>query len=305
MKRRSAAPLAVLQAVARRVPLLAGLRIVDALGRAYARVTLARGRSLDPWRVEQFPTEVAELFGPEAPAGAPRALIEARLAFVLSHWLVRRAIRTDPRRAARALLPRIDVRGVQHLASALDRGRGAVVISTHFGFPHLIRMVLAERGIPMVTAVAVPPKSDRYVQVTGDGWSRARGLLRIREELSRNGVAVVLPDYTSGTTVEVPLLRTTVELGVGAFHIARATGCALVPFFAAAERPARFGLQFSAALRSPRGSPREAIREDMAEFAARYADCVERYPAQLPYRRRRARPAEEAREPGRGASVSQ
>src|SRR5262245_30377941 len=50
------------------------------------------------------------------------------------------------RRAATALLPRIDVRGVDHLASALDSGRGAVVISTHFGFPHLIRMVLTERG---------------------------------------------------------------------------------------------------------------------------------------------------------------
>ncbi len=270
-----------LQAVARRLPLLAGLRVADSFARAYARVALASGRSCEPWRVERFPDEVQGLFGADV---ADRSeLVEARLAFLLCRWLVLRAIRAEPTPAARALLPRIDVRGIEHLTSALETGRGAVAISSHFGLPHLLRMVLTHRHIPMITAVA-QPRRDTHVHVTGDLWTRARGLLLTREQLARNKIALFLPDYSSGATAQVPFLAASLEVGMGAFHLARVAGSALLPFFLAAERSTRFSLEFFPALRSPRPIARDAILEEMTEFAALYAAYARRYPAQLPYR---------------------
>ena len=88
-----------------------------------------------------------------------RRIVEDRLVFVLSHWLIRRSIKRGSSAAAQVLLPRIEVRGREHLSAALGQGRGVVAITTHLGFPHLIRTVLSTLGVGMVAAT--PPRRTR------------------------------------------------------------------------------------------------------------------------------------------------
>jgi lauroyl/myristoyl acyltransferase len=81
------------------------------------------------------------------------------------------------------------VRGEHQLLAALARGRGAIAISTHFGFAHLISPVLAARGVRLVAAAATP-RGPHHVQVSGGVLMWVRALERIRAELAQNSVRV-------------------------------------------------------------------------------------------------------------------
>lgn len=297
------APLAVIERMARRLPLPLGLRLAERLGRAYVRAALATGCSLHPWDVKRFPEDLAGLLGESAPPGARRQLVEDRLVFVLTQWLVRRAIRSEPQAAA-TLLPGIEISGAEHLRAALGRGRGAVALSTHFGFPQLIRPALDRLAIPMVAGVATPRRAE-HIAVEGDVWTRARGLQRIRGELAHNRVCVLLPDRGLGATMRVPFLAQSLDLGAGAFRVGDLGGSPIVPFFiCAADRPARFRLDILPPLASAASPGSRTVESRMREFAGLYGEYVRRHPSHLPYRSAgglASRPGEEADQPAHGA----
>jgi len=282
MSRRPAlTPLALLERITRRVPLPLGVRLAERLGRAYARLALSTGASLQPWRVESFPDELAALFGEAPGRSARQRLVEDRLAFVLTQWLVRRALRDGDAAPARGMLSRIDVRGEEHLTAALARGRGALAVSTHFGFPHLLRAVLDQRGIRTVGAVATVRHPDDIL-VYGDALTRARGLQRLRSELEQNSVCVVLPDRGLGAATRVPFFRTQLAIGLGVFHLAALTAAPIIPFFVVAPvGTRRFQLELSRALG---GGGRAVVGDLIEEFTRLYASYVRQYPSHLPYR---------------------
>jgi lauroyl/myristoyl acyltransferase len=275
-------PLLVLERIARRLPIGLGLWLADGLGRAYARLALSTGASLHPWHVENFPAELGALLGEPVDPAERRRLVTDRLAFVLTQWLVRRAVRGAPARVGRDPLLRIVVRGAEHLREALARGRGAFAISTHFGFSHLIGLALDRAGIPWVAIVGAPWRAE-HIRVSADVWSRTLALRRIRTELSRNKVCIMLPDRAAGPTTRVPFLRGHLDLGLGAFRLAERTETPLLPFFIrAAERPPRFQVEFSTPVELARPG-RSAVHAAIEEFTSAYAACVRRHPSHLPY----------------------
>ena len=148
------APLRGLELVALHLPLLLTLSLVERLARPYAALVRHTGYRLPPHDLAHFPRRLVELFGEAALPADTRRIIEARLVFVLSRRLIGRSIRRGSAAAARPLLPRIDVRGREHLSAALGQGRGVVAITSHFGFLHLIGTVLGALGVGMVAATS-------------------------------------------------------------------------------------------------------------------------------------------------------
>jgi lauroyl/myristoyl acyltransferase len=273
-----------LELVALHLPLPLTLSLVERLARPYAALVRHTGYRLPPHDLAHFPRRLAELFGDAALPADTRRIIEARLVFVLSRRLIGRSIRRGSAAAARPLLPRIEVRGREHLSAALGQGRGVVAITTHFGFLHLIGTVLGALGVGMVAGTS-SRRHPSQIRSTGDVWTRTRGIQQMRAALRGNQVCVLLPDAPAQTSVRLPFFLKHVDMALGPFELARRTGAPLLPFFIVApEGPLRFRLELLPPIGGSPGLGREGFTETAREFLSLYAAYAERYPSHLPSR---------------------
>jgi lauroyl/myristoyl acyltransferase len=273
-----------LEWVALHLPLPLALTLVEGLARPYAALIRHTGYRLPPRDLAHFPRRLAELFGEAALPADTRRIIEARLVFVLRRRLIGRSIRRGSAAAARPLLPRIEVRGREHLSAALGQGRGVVAITTHFGFLHLIGTVLGALGVGMVAATS-SPRHPSHIRSTGDVWTRTRAIQQMRAALRGNQVCVLLLDAPAQTSVRLPFFLKHVDMAVGPFELARLTGAPLLPFFIVApEGPLRFRLELLPPIGGSSGLGREEFTETAREFLRLYATYAERYPSHLPSR---------------------
>jgi hypothetical protein len=276
------APLRGLEWVALHLPLPLTLALVERLARPYAALVRHTGYRLPPQDLAHFPRRLAELFGEAALPADTRRIIEDRPVFVLSHWLIRRSIKRGSQAAGRPLLPRIEVRGREHLSAALGQGRGVVAITTHLGFPHLIGTVLSALGVGMVAATS-SRRHPGQIRSTGDVWTRTRGIQQMGAALRGNQVCVILPDAPAQRSLRLPFFLKHVDMAVGPFELARRTGAPLLPFFIVApEGPLRFRLELLPPIGGSPGLGRDGLAETVREFLRLYAAYAERYPSHLP-----------------------
>lgn len=247
------------------------------LGARYARWAL-RSRALPlPRAVRTFPERVARLGGGslEVP---PEQLIETRLGFLLVRALLTQVLAGRPF-TDRRWLPRIVVEGAGHLEQALEPGRGAVLVTTHFGLPPLIHIVLEDLGVRGIPAGGAVDDATGIV-VAGDVWQRARGLHRLRASLSRRGVCVLLPDERVGRCLEIPFLGSRLTIALGPFLLAHLAGCPVLPYFATCAPDATaFRVRIDPAL--PLGAGGSEAGTAAAAFARLYEDEARRCPEQL------------------------
>lgn len=160
--------------------------------------------------------------------------------------LVRLEIRNEAARSADflwallrpdELLATTEVEGREHILTALERGRGVMLVSTHVGGWE-VATALAKAIVPVPTTVIV---TDDWLAWAVEGL-RVRAGLRIMYDsepatkaarLLRDGEAIlVLGDYAKPwmRTYPVRLLDAIAELPAGPVVLARLCGTPLVPF---------------------------------------------------------------------------
>jgi len=129
------------------------------------------------------------------------------------------------------------VEGLEHVAAARARGRGAVLLSGHFGAPELFAAVVARAGHPVRFLVRAQsnPRVDAELQsrrrglgveVGGHGIG-VRGALR---ELRANGCVALLADQDAGRRgLFVPFFGIPASTPPGPAEFCVRTGAALIP----------------------------------------------------------------------------
>jgi lauroyl/myristoyl acyltransferase len=142
-----------------------------------------------------------------------------------------------------------DVRGLEHLLAAYDRGRGVILASAHLGNPEVISQALGPFGLNL--AVITEPLHPRSVHdLVHDVRARfgvcylpatPRGLRDALLHLRRGGTLGLLVDRdVLGTGVPWPFFGERTTMPGGAVELARRTGAALVLGSALRSGPGQF-----------------------------------------------------------------
>ncbi len=131
----------------------------------------------------------------------------------------------------------IEADGLDHLARAVAGGRGAVIVSAHYGNWETIRVATGRAGIPcgIIYRAFNNRYLDRYTTaligrvgqpVLQKGPKGLRGLIA---HLSRGGVILILVDQRNSGAPLIPFLGAPAETMTTAAELAKRTGAALVP----------------------------------------------------------------------------
>jgi len=140
----------------------------------------------------------------------------------------------EERRAA------IPVDGLEHLQSAIAKGKGVIVLSAHLGNFFLAGTRLAVEGYPIHILINQPSNSkfakllDEFrLQIkisTIHARPRQQALRELNAVLRRNGIVVMIADeYRKGNGIPTTLFGRTVFARRGPATLASRTGAAVVP----------------------------------------------------------------------------
>jgi lauroyl/myristoyl acyltransferase len=157
----------------------------------------------------------------------------------------------------------IRIDGLERLDAALDRGKGAILVSTHFGFPRMLKPIMSRRRrVHLVGKPAHRPRpvgrpdprtrrdltrgerfadslrfsrrrsEARWQQIAGD-IEPGLNLRPALEALERNETLIILADGREGPAALHTLAVAGVEIpfAPGAVSIARSTGAPVLPAF--------------------------------------------------------------------------
>ena len=206
----------------------------------------------------------------------------------------------------------IPIEGLEHLDEALERGKGAILATAHFGFGRMIKPVLRSRG-RRVLFVGDPPRPlppdsrpeprprrrltraerlARELRLMGSGGREEMGgdiapglnLLPCLQALEQNEVLVILPDGRRAQALHaLPVAGIEIPFAPGAVSIARSTGAALLPSFVVDEPgrtgPASVRLVIHPPLDLQVSEDRRAdIEENLRRFASVYEQQIRAYP---------------------------
>lgn len=176
---------------------------------------------------------------PELEAGTRRALLEQHFE-ALGIGLFETALAwwaSDAR-----LANRVTFDGLEHLESALARGRGVILLSAHFTTMDIGGRLLGLRVRP--DALYRPLRQPLFDEIMRRGRLRAARKVFVKDELRsmlrslREGRAVwFAPDqaHTGPNSVMAPFFCTPAPTNVVASRIAQKSGAAVVPFFPVRE----------------------------------------------------------------------
>lgn len=154
-----------------------------------------------------------------------------------------------------------DVRGLEHVIAARERGKGIVVATAHLGPYELAAACLAAHGYPVAGMVenldpAVLDALASYRSATGMLTVNMKdGLRAAYKVLGQNYVLCLVADRAIGDTrgaIEVPFAGGVRQVPVGPAVFSQGTGAALITAFA---------------WRNPRGSPRYVMEFDPPLYA--------------------------------------
>ncbi len=183
-----------------------------------------------------------------------------------------------PRTKKEFFLERVQARGFQHLDSEMKKGKGAIVLTAHYGNWELGGQYLALRNYPMIT-LARPQKPmfinkeinklrEHYgIKVVGKGLQ----LREIIRQLGENRAIGILGDQSGRSGERMEFFGRPVFMAKGAFRIAAATGAPLIPTFM--ERKNRT-FQFEMTMLQPLFCPKDDP-ESMKQAILCYRDILE------------------------------
>lgn len=211
-----------------------------------------------------------------------------------------------PRLTARAVESTISLTGREHLDSALERGRGAVIVAGHFGNWELFA-TLALMGYPVTFLVGeqhnllVDGLMNRLRARFGVEIVPLTGSLKgVFRALRANRVVAMLSDQDAGRSgVFVEFFGRPASTPFGAARFAEASGAALLPGAVVRHPRGRHEIVLAAPIESRQVgvSKDDAIRALTQGYTSFFEDCARRYPGQYfwMHRRWKTRP-----EPGDG-----
>lgn len=231
------------------------------------------------------PVRAAILENHAALLGLPswrREVEESALAMIGHHsrsWIDLLRFSERPPTDLDAVVPRRV--GTEHLVTARDAGRGAILLTAHVGNFEIGGFFLGAIGLKVAVVYLSDPSpvverdrkaardrlGIRSLQMKSD-FSAIR-ILRSLEE----GYFVAIQgdrDY-SGTGQALPFLGRSVSFPVGPFRIAAAAGVPLLPVFVLREKDGTYRTVVEAPIRveaASRGRREEAERSAMMEFVA-------------------------------------
>lgn len=223
------------------------------------------------------------------------------------------AVRLWPQVRNFAGADRIPVEGLHHLDGALARGRGAVLVTAHFGYTRVLKPLLGVNGrrallVGHFRRPGAPDLRPHLTPLGGYVHTRLLGLprasrfdprwnatvgedlpaaLNVRPHLAalaRNDALIILADgRVSRHLRPVRLLDMDVPLAAGAFMLARSAGAAALPTFLVDEpgcsRPESFRLVIRPPLELRAAGDRHAdLHACLQQFAAAYEPVIRRYP---------------------------
>ena len=182
--------------------------------------------------------------------------------------------------------------GREHLDTALNKGKGVLILSAHLGNFFLLGTRLAIDGYPVHVLVNQPRDGrfaelmDRYrlkiKQRTIHARPRPGALKRLHEVLRANEVAVVISDeYRRGNGIAVSLFGRTVTARRGPATLALRTDAAVVPASVIRQPDDSLKLVIEPELELDRsGKSKAEVRENTIRMTRWIERTVLRYPDQ-------------------------
>jgi KDO2-lipid IV(A) lauroyltransferase len=165
--------------------------------------------------------------------------------------------------SAEALLARVEFHGLEHLEKALARGRGAIVVTAHYGHWELIPSALRYRLPHVEIAPAGRTLGNPFVQALvarrrnlGGGLVLERDTAEIIRALRRNAAVGILVDLRRSRKrggILVPFLGRRAWTTHGPATLARRTGAALIPAFTRRSEGTRHRIELLPELEQPHG----------------------------------------------------
>ena len=132
----------------------------------------------------------------------------------------------------------VSVRGAEHLRAALDRGKGVILLTAHFGNWEIGGARLVADGFPLV-AIARDANEELAARLINQARERHGELVLSREDLREtlralrnNQCLAILPDqHAARGGIVVEFLGRPAATATGVATLAVRTGCAVVPLF--------------------------------------------------------------------------
>jgi len=189
------------------------------------------------------------------------------------------------------LCERIDIRGEERLRLALERKKGVLALSGHFGNFGIIGPRLAAQGYEF-SAVAKLADETRMAALQNEYCARAgvkiiparprrESVTRIISALRRNEIVLLIPDELKGAGVAVDFLGRRAPAPRGPITIARRTGATVLPVFMIRDRNNRLTLHVEPEIKFVETGDRDADLSTNARlFVQEIEDMVRRYPDQ-------------------------
>ena len=255
--------------------------------------------------------------------GIRRRVVEANLAGVVPGWGEaerRRIARGHYRELGRVAIeyPRLaelahaplgdvlrEVRGLEHLELARRKGRGAILLTGHYGNFELAGAFLGQRHpVDFVTRALSNPRVDGWVARerarAGIGSISAEaGIRRVFESLKENRMVAMVADQDARRHgVFVPFLGRSASTAVGPARIALASGAAVIMGFMWRGADGRHDLEVEPALDVPEPRAPDAVVRLTALHAQRLECHIRLRPEHWfwLHRRWKTRPAGDAGE---------
>jgi len=170
----------------------------------------------------------------------------------------------QPQLSAEQLLARVEFHGLEHLEKALQRGRGAIVLTAHYGhwelIPSALRLRLPHLEVTLIGRTLENPRVQALVasrRNLGGGVVLERDTAEIIRALRRNAAVGILVDLRRSEKrggILVPFLGQLAWTTHGPATIARRTGAALIPAFTRRSEGVRHRIEFLPELEQPRSA---------------------------------------------------
>lgn len=187
---------------------------------------------------------------------------------------------------------RVDVGEPDLLAEALERGRGAVIVTGHLGnwdvaaadlrkYGRTITVVMAHEANASAREYVKRMRESHHIRVVYSDESVFSSLHLVRELRANNIVAMQLDRAgPMARTVEVPLFGATARFSAGPFHLARVAGSPIVPCFAPRLGTRHYEIRFGGVHEVADRSRRGRIETIAASVAADFEAVVREHPCQ-------------------------
>lgn len=185
--------------------------------------------------------------------------------------------------------------GDHYMQEAMDKGNGAILVTSHLGNWELGGVTFALRGHPIHALTVVDPET--HVQDFRDRMRSTLGIktvhidpnnyttiIKLAKLLRENRVIAMLGDrWEGGKKVEVTFLGKRVIFPAGAAALALATGAPIIPAFTVVKPNGHYLAWMEPLIyvrRSPGRTASQLLAEKTQELAFVFEKAVSRYPDQ-------------------------